>query len=174
MKRLVSILLTAIMIMSVGVTGLTIDASAAETAIVNGKACEVGTNVTYTVDLCVDTVLEDFQGEVTYDSDALKLVSAKLPNAIAGTMVNTGVADYIYYNGSNFMAPYDFREKKVFLTAEFTVLKAGTHTISNEFIIITGTDGNGNSIPVLNYEDKLRDFETEEALVPSSPVVRRT
>ena len=61
MKRLVSILLTAIMIMSVGVTGLAIDASAAETAIVNGKACEVGTNVTYTVDLCIDTVFEDRQ-----------------------------------------------------------------------------------------------------------------
>ena len=174
MKRLVSILLTVIMIMSVGVTGLAIDASAAETAIVNGKACEVGTNVTYTVDLCVDTVLEDFQGYVTYDSEALKLVSAKLPNTLAGAMVNTGVAGYIYYNGCNISVPYDFKEKKVLLTAEFTVLKAGTHTVSNELEVITGTDGNLNSIPILSYGEKFKDFEAEEAVVPASPVVTTT
>ncbi|MGN0459666.1 MAG: Ig-like domain-containing protein [Ruminococcus sp.] len=176
MKRLVSILLTVIMVMSVGVTGLAIDASAAETAIVNGKACEVGTNVTYTVDLCVDTVLEDFQGEVTYDSQALQLISAKIPNASAGVMINTAVADYIYYSGSNFMAPYDFKEQKVFLTAEFKVLKAGTYTVANKFEVMTGQDENGNSINPPFVLDGIanKEFTTTEEVVADSPVVTTT
>ena len=176
MKRLVSILLTAIMIMSVGVTGLAIDASAAETAIVNGKACEVGTNVTYTVDLCIDTVFEDFQGEVIYDSDALQVVSAKLPNTKAGMMYNTDIPGYIYYSGSNFMAPYDFKEEKVFLTAEFKVLKAGTYTVTNKFEVMTGQDENGDSISPPFVLDGIinKDFTTKEEVVADSPVVTTT
>lgn len=176
MKRLVSILLTAIMIMSVGVTGLAIDASAAETAIVNGKACEVGTNVTYTVDLSVDTVFEDFQGEVIYNSDALQVVSAKMPNTTTGVMVNTGVAGYIYYSGSSFRAPYNFKEEKVFLTAEFKVLKAGTYTITNKFEVMTGQDENGNSINPPFVLDGIvnKEFTTKEEVVADSPVVTTT
>ena len=164
------------MIMSVGVTGLAIDASAAETAIVNGKACEVGTNVTYTVDLCVDTVFEDFQGEVIYDSDALQVVSAKLPNTKAGMMYNTDIPGYIYYSGSNFMAPYDFKEEKVFLTAEFKVLKAGTYTVTNKFEVMTGQDENGDSISPPFVLDGIinKDFTTKEEVVADSPVVTTT
>ena len=91
-------------------------------------------------------------------------------------MINTGVAGYIYYSGSSFMAPYDFKEEKVFLTAEFKVLKAGTYTVTNKFEVMTGQDENGNSINPPFVLDGIvnKEFTTKEEVVADSPVVTTT
>ncbi len=146
MKKSVSLLLTVLMAMSI-ITVAATSASAAETAKVNNKDCYVGQKVVYTYFLQAPGKAEDFQGQLEY-TDGLELEKVELSDASGvmndgekGVMVNTAISNNVYYSGVNINEGYDYTTKSAFITAEFTVEKAGEQTIANKLEILSGSNG---------------------------------
>lgn len=146
MKKSVSLLLTVLMAMSI-VTVAATSVSAAETAKVNNKDCYVGQKVVYTYFLQAPGKAEDFQGQLEY-TDGLELEKVELSDASGvmndgekGVMVNTAIKNNVYYSGVNINEGYDYTTKSAFITAEFTVEKAGEQTIANKLEILSGSNG---------------------------------
>lgn len=146
MKKSVSLLLTVLMAMSI-ITVAATSASAAETAKVNNKDCYVGQKVVYTYFLQAPGKAEDFQGQLEY-TDGLSLEKVELSDASGvmndgekGVMVNTAISNNVYYSGVNINEGYDYTTKSAFITAEFTVEKAGEQTIANKLEILSGSNG---------------------------------
>lgn len=146
MKKSVSLLLTVLMAMSV-ITVAATSVSAAETAKVNNENCYVGQKVSYTYFLQAPGKAEDFQGHLEY-TDGLKLEKVELADATGsmadgakGVMVNTEISNNVYYSGVNIKEGYDYTTKASFITAEFTVEKAGEQTVSNKLEILSGSNG---------------------------------
>ena len=147
MKKIISIALALILLVSVGTVAVT-TASADTTATVNGKSANIGDRVTYDLYFKCDQKLEDFQGYITYDSSVLELVGFDMPNVTIGGMYNTTYAGFVYHSGSSYNQPYDFTTEKLFLQATFTVVKAGTTSIASVW-----EDGHDiNSVPIVNGE----------------------
>ena len=146
MKKSVSLLLTVLMAMSI-ITVAATSVSAAETAKVNNKDCYVGQKVVYTYFLQAPGKAEDFQGQLEY-TDGLELEKVELSDASGvmndgekGVMVNTTIKNNVYYSGVNINEGYDYTTKSAFITAEFTVEKAGEQTIANKLEILSGSNG---------------------------------
>lgn len=146
MKKSVSLLLTVLMAMSI-ITVAATSVSAAETAKVNNKDCYVGQKVVYTYFLQAPGKAEDFQGQLEY-TDGLELEKVELSDASGvmidgekGVMVNTAIKNNVYYSGVNINEGYDYTTKSAFITAEFTVKKAGEQTIANKLEILSGSNG---------------------------------
>ena len=146
MKKSVSLLLTVLMAMSI-ITVAATSVSAAETAKVNNKDCYVGQKVVYTYFLQAPGKAEDFQGQLEY-TDGLELEKVELSDASGvmndgekGVMVNTAISNNVYYSGVNINEGYDYTTKSAFITAEFTVEKAGEQTIANKLEILSGSNG---------------------------------
>lgn len=146
MKKSVSLLLTVLMAMSI-ITVAATSVSAAETAKVNNKDCYVGQKVVYTYFLQAPGKAEDFQGQLEY-TDGLELEKVELSDASGvmndgekGVMVNTAIKNNVYYSGVNINEGYDYTTKSAFITAEFTVEKAGEQTIANKLEILSGSNG---------------------------------
>ncbi|MCI6652619.1 MAG: hypothetical protein MSH11_04255, partial [Ruminococcus sp.] len=97
----------------------------------NGLPVNVGDKVTVNYYVNSDEKWEDFQGYVTYDSAGVKLDKFTMPNTQTGVMYKTANLGYIRYNGTSYADPYDFTTEKVFLSAEFTVLKEGNYNVEN-------------------------------------------
>lgn len=146
MKKSVSLLLTVLMAMSI-ITVAATSVSAAETAKVNNVNCYVGNTVVYKYLLQTPGKAEDFQGHLEY-TDGLKLSKVTLADASGdmedgqkGVMVNTAISNNVYYSGVNITDGYDYTTKSAFITAEFTVEKAGDQTVANKLEILSGSDG---------------------------------
>ena len=146
MRKSVSLLLTVLMAMSI-ITVAATSVSAAETAKVNNKDCYVGQKVVYTYFLQVPGKAEDFQGQLEY-TDGLSLEKVEISDASGvmndgekGVMVNTAISNNVYYSGVNINEGYDYTTKSAFITAEFTVEKAGEQTIANKLEILSGSNG---------------------------------
>lgn len=93
----------------------------------------MGDTVTLVLNLKTPCVLENFQGETSYDGSYLKFVSAKVN--VNGIINNSGTC--IYYNGSDIGSGFDFTKKGTLYTAAFQVKKAGSTTISNKFQVMS-------------------------------------
>lgn len=146
MRKSVSLLLTVLMAMSI-ITVAATSVSAAETAKVNNKDCYVGQKVVYTYFLQAPGKAEDFQGQLEY-TDGLSLEKVEISDASGvmidgekGVMVNTAISNNVYYSGVNINEGYDYTTKSAFITAEFTVEKAGEQTIANKLEILSGSNG---------------------------------
>lgn len=146
MRKSVSLLLTVLMAMSI-ITVAATSVSAAETAKVNDKDCYVGQKVVYTYFLQAPGKAEDFQGQLEY-TDGLSLEKVEISDASGvmndgekGVMVNTAISNNVYYSGVNINEGYDYTTKSAFITAEFTVEKAGEQTIANKLEILSGSNG---------------------------------
>lgn len=146
MKKSVSLLLTVLMAMSI-ITVAATSVSAAETAKVNDKDCYVGQRVVYTYFLQAPGKAEDFQGQLEY-TDGLSLEKVEISDASGvmidgekGVMVNTAISNNVYYSGVNINEGYDYTTKSAFITAEFTVEKAGDQTVANKLEILSGSNG---------------------------------
>ena len=117
-----------------------------ETGIVVGGVVynkEVGSTVTYTVDLTAARLFENIQAVVSYDSTALELVRIKsddpdvadwevegperCPN-LDGVIFNAGAEGVVKFNASK-VAGYNFKDGKVLVTLEFVVKSTAKNTI---------------------------------------------
>ena len=136
MKKLISLTMAIIMLSAMATVSIT-STSAETTATVNGKTAYVGDKVKVTYYVSSDAKWECFQGYATYDCTGLKLNSFSMPNTKNGSVFyNTKNDGKISYNGIAFDLPFDFTNKKVFFSAEFTVLKVGNYKIQNTWEVI--------------------------------------
>ena len=145
MKKLISLTMAIIMLTAMATVSIT-STSAETTATVNGKTAYVGDKVTVYYYVSSDAKWECFQGYATYDCTGLKLNSFSMPNTKYGSVFyNTKNDGKISYNGIAFDLPFNFTNKKVFFSAEFTVLKVGNYKIQNTWEVIQDVD----SVPIV-------------------------
>ena len=146
---------------SVSAANLDLTPLGTEKATVNGQEVNVGEKVRLTYYVSSDSKWQDFQGYVTYDSTGLRLENFALPNTTTNVMTNTSKEGYLYYLGTSYSDLFDFTSEKIFLTADFTVLKTGTYNVENIWEVID--DENYDSIVDYDFCDDSRlscRFET--------------
>ena len=160
MKKVISIAMVFVMALTMVTVGVA-SVSADTTATINGQSANVGDTATVSVYLKADKTIEDFQGNLTFDSTVLKLESFEMPSTSEGVMYNTTHAGYVYHSGSCFSNPYDFTTEKVFAVAKFTVAKAGATEVASNWEAIHDTD----SVSLLDENDKLNERASQRITV---------
>jgi hypothetical protein len=142
---------------------------------VNGIEYNVGDTVTYTYSMKVDSTVQDYQGNVTYDNAGLKYVagSMQLGDSVGvyyndSTVEGEGMFDdngnhYLSYNGIN-ISGYDYSSLRTLVTAQFTVTQAGTWTISNNLVRMDDL----NDVSYVKKGEVLKAFTSSEATTLSS------
>ncbi len=106
-----------------------------EKCVINGTTCYVGDTISVTLNLTTPKVLINYQGYTDFDSEYLKIVSAK---SNTSGLVN-GKANQILYNASD-LNGLDFTSKGTIYTATFKVKKAGSTSIKNTFEVLSDMD----------------------------------
>ncbi|MGN1131396.1 MAG: Ig-like domain-containing protein [Ruminococcus sp.] len=173
MKRLISLLLTVLMLSTIATVTVSSASAASSTPTVNDQPVSVGDKVTVTYYVSSDAKWVDFQGYVTYDPTGLQLDKFTMPNTKAGVMYNITEKGYVYYSGSSFSNPYDLTTEKVFYTAEFTVIDEGNYNVENTWQIIDDTDYKlivGDGV----YDDSRLFCRVETDVTPNEPTAEET
>ncbi|MGN0460035.1 MAG: hypothetical protein ACI4HL_03870, partial [Ruminococcus sp.] len=173
MKRLISLLLTVLMLSTIATVTVSSASAASSTPTVNDQPVSVGDKVTVTYYVSSDAKWVDFQGYVTYDPTGLQLDKFTMPNTKAGVMYNITEKGYVYYSGSSFSNPYDLTTEKVFYTAEFTVIDEGNYNVENTWQIIDDTDYKlivGDGV----YDDSRLFCRVETNVTPNEPAAEET
>lgn len=139
MRKVVSILLSVLMLTAMGTVAVT-SASAEETATVNGVVANVGDTVTIDYFVKSDCIWEDFQGHVTYDYDGLQLESFEMPDVTTGIMTNTLNKGLVYYTGVDINSNYKFYNEVNFYRIKFTVRQTGNYVVNNVWVVADGNN----------------------------------
>lgn len=139
MRKVVSILLSVLMLTAMGTVAVT-SASAEETATVNGVVANVGDTVTIDYFIKSDCIWEDFQGHVTYDYDGLQLESFEMPDVTTGIMTNTLNKGLVYYTGVDINSNYKFYNEVNFYRIKFTVRQTGNYVVNNVWVVADGNN----------------------------------
>ncbi len=106
----------------------------------------IGDVITYTMDLTAARLFEDIQGQVSYDGTVLELTRhlsddpdiadweiegpIACPNLTSGLIFNAGVQNVVKFNATN-VSGFNFKQEKVLVTLEFTVVAAGQTSIDS-------------------------------------------
>jgi CRISPR/Cas system CSM-associated protein Csm3 (group 7 of RAMP superfamily) len=164
-NSIISFLLVVIML--VGVLPMNVSAAQEEET-----SYPVGTVLTYTFNLQVPEVIEDFEGMISYSNDTLKLNNFTLTKT-NGVIFNTDYhlsdgTSVIYFCGTSYLTPYDFTTKSVFCTAEFTVISDGDTYAELDWQYLNGLDSQGNNgTHYVTDGVKKNDFDCDQSVEES-------
>ena len=144
MKKTLSLIMSVLMLLSafsmLSVSAVETNDNTEETTTVNGVVANVGDTVTIDYFVKSDCIWEDFQGHVTYDYEGLQVESFEMPDVTAGVMTNTSIKGFAYYTGVDINSNYKFYNEVNFYRIKLTVLKAGTYTVDNVWVVADGND----------------------------------
>ena len=163
MKKILSVVLSVVILMSMMVTGFTVGAASTDKATINGKEVSVGSKVTYKIDLKTASKIESVQGVVNFDSNVLKLDSFTMPNTTSNYLPNTNIAGEVHYAAYSVDGDFDFSSQKNYITAEFTVIKAGTSSITHNYEVLD--DANSKTLLDSNKKPNSSVQETTNTTV---------
>ena len=138
-KKIISVCIALVVLMSVSVTAFAADDIL---DINDGAKVNVGDRVKYTLYLA-DTKEEiiGFELRLFYDKDYLELDKKSLEfDKFDGVIYNTDLDNMIPINWTNISNPADFSKKAMFLSLEFRVLKEGETDISQFVSEMYGDD----------------------------------
>lgn len=106
---------------------------------IGNKNYSVGDTVTCVYKLKAPENLEDFQAMIKYDSDYLKVKSAKMSGpAESGSVINSDLKEKIKFNGTNISFGYNYKREKDFVTVTYEVVSGGNTAPSFEWEVATG------------------------------------
>jgi hypothetical protein len=129
----------------------------------------VGTVLKYTYSLQVPEAVEDIEGMIEYSNSTLTVNDFQLTqtNGVISN-INYKKSDgttVIYFCGTSYNNPYDFTEKTVLCTAEFTVKAKGETYADLNLQYMNGSDKTGNNgTHYVNNGVKLVDFDMDTSV----------
>lgn len=105
---------------------------------------EVGSVITYTVNLTVPSEIEFFQGYISYDNRVLKLAEMTteefLPNVSNANIYNDVETGNLYFNTVDLLG-YDFTNGEILAKLDFWVIGAGETSVNTTLEEVYGIDG---------------------------------
>ena len=129
---------------------------------------------TYYVFLKTPDIIENVQAVVSYDDDALELVSYSVPNLI-NAVVNAKDKGKIYFNASDVMTGMDFTEDAVLISAKFKIIDGGKADIGITIEEMYEYYGDAYYKDSKKLSDEVRIIEGVSSTgVPSAPTADAT
>lgn len=115
---------------------------------INGKSFNVGDTVTCKLNIKTPDYIENFQGQIVYDSKYLECTKAKLiGEARGGSVINFRTTPgIIKFNGSSGVDGYNFMDGATMIEVTYTVKAAGSTTPTDKWEIVRRLTENGSGI----------------------------
>ena len=115
---------------------------------IDGKSFNVGDTVTCTLSIKTPDMIENFQGQINYDTKYLECTKAKfLGEARGGSVLNYKTnPGTIKFNGSSGVDGYDFTGGAEMIEITYTVKAGGSTTPSDKWDIVRKLTENGSGI----------------------------
>lgn len=120
--------------------------------------------------LKTDVSVEDSQGVLTYDHNALQLVSFELPN-LANPVVNTELVDKVIFNSSSANGSAAFKTGAALASAEFKLLAEGATKVELNLEELNGSKDGAETAIVTNgaVVDSASTFDTATSEAATDP-----
>lgn len=117
--------------------------SSTKVCTVDGNKYNIGDTVTCTFKLKTPETLENYQGNISYDSKYLKVKNAKFgkPASSGGVLNYKNVKNQIVFNGSNITTGYDYTNGGTFMTVTYEVVAEGNTSTSFNWQTARGFSG---------------------------------
>lgn len=115
---------------------------------IGGKSFNVGDTITCKLSIKTPDLIENFQGQIVYDTKYLECTKAKfVGEARGGSVLNFRTTPgIIKFNGSSGVDGYDFIEGATMMEITYTVKAAGSTTPTDNWEIVRRLTENGTGI----------------------------
>ncbi len=113
---------------------------------IGGKSFNVGDTITCTLSIKTPELIENFQGQIVYDTKYLECTKAKfVGEARSGSVINSRTTPgIIKFNGSSAIDGYDFTDGAAMMEITYKVKGSGSTTPTEKWEIVRRLTEKGN------------------------------